>query len=108
VISIYGYTYGSVLGVFLAGMLTKSRRKQFRQYHRNDYRLHRRRDLSGLPNNIAEIFAGKLYSQPTWLPVMKFPWWICFGTIVTFTVAVLFKTSPGIGLSTSEIAASTT
>src|SRR5947209_4760181 len=29
VISIYGYTYGSVLGVFLAGMLTKSRGNDF-------------------------------------------------------------------------------
>jgi hypothetical protein len=23
---------------------------------------------------------------------MEFPWWICFGTIVTFLVAILFKT----------------
>ena len=30
---------------------------------------------------------------PAWLPVMEFPWWICFGTIVTFCVAVLFQTS---------------
>jgi hypothetical protein len=22
---------------------------------------------------------------------MEFPWWICFGTIVTFSVAVLFR-----------------
>jgi solute:Na+ symporter, SSS family len=49
--------------------------------------------LSGLPNNIAEIFDGKLYTQPTWLPLMKFPWWICFGTIVTFFVAISFRSS---------------
>jgi len=24
--------------------------------------------------------------------VMEFPWWICFGTIVTFSVAILFRT----------------
>jgi hypothetical protein len=48
--------------------------------------------LSGLPNSIAGIFGGKLYPQPQWLPVMEFPWWICFGTIVTFCVAVLFRT----------------
>jgi Na+/proline symporter len=47
--------------------------------------------LSGLPNNIAGLFGGKLYTQPSWLPVMEFPWWICFGTIVTFSVAVLFR-----------------
>jgi Na+/proline symporter len=47
--------------------------------------------LSGLPNKIAGLFGGKLYTQPSWLPVMEFPWWICFGTIVTFCVAVLFR-----------------
>jgi Na+/proline symporter len=49
--------------------------------------------LSALPNKIAGLFGGKLYMQPGWLPVMEFPWWICFGTIVTFSVAILFKTS---------------
>jgi Na+/proline symporter len=49
--------------------------------------------LSGLPNNLAKIFGGQLYSQPEWLPVMEFPWWICFGTIVTFFVAILFRTT---------------
>jgi hypothetical protein len=55
--------------------------------------------LSGLPNNIARIILGiadpyqyPLYPQPSWLPVMEFPWWICFGTIVTFSVAILFRT----------------
>jgi Na+/proline symporter len=52
--------------------------------------------LSGLPNNIAGLFGGKLYVQPSWLPLMEFPWWICFGTIVTFSVAVLFRTSRSI------------
>jgi len=48
--------------------------------------------LSGLPNNIAGLCGTKLYDQPSWLPVMEFPWWICFGTIVTFSVAILFRT----------------
>ena len=48
--------------------------------------------LSGLPNKIAGMFGGKLYTQPSWLPVMEFPWWIFFGTLVTFSVAVLFRT----------------
>src|SRR6476646_1639938 len=107
VISIYGYTYGSVLGVFVAGMLTKSRGNNFGNSSAMIIGFIVVAILSGLPNNIAEIFADKLYTQPTWLPVMKFPWWICFGTIVTFTVAVLFKTRPGYRLSTSDIAAST-
>jgi hypothetical protein len=48
--------------------------------------------LSGLPNKIAGLLGGKLYTQPSWLPVMEFPWWICFGTIVTFSVAIVFRT----------------
>src|SRR5437773_330591 len=48
--------------------------------------------LSGLPHNLAALFGTTAYKQPQWLPVMEFPWWICFGTIVTFSVAVLFRT----------------
>src|SRR6478736_5498732 len=92
VISIYGYTYGSVLGVFLAGMLTKSRGNDFGNIFAMIIGFIIVAILSGLPNKIAGIFGGKLYTQPSWLPVMEFPWWICFGTIVTFCVAVLFRT----------------
>jgi Na+/proline symporter len=102
VISIYGYTYGSVLGVFLAGMLTKSRGNNFGNIIAMIIGFIVVAILSGLPNNIAEIFDGKLYTQPTWLPLMKFPWWICFGTIVTFFVAISFRSSRE-HLPTSEI-----
>ena len=102
VISIYGYTYGSVLGVFLAGMLTKSRGNNFGNIVAMSIGFIVVAILSGLPNNIAEIFAAKLYTQPTWLPLMKFPWWICFGTIVTFFVAISFRSSRE-HLTTSEI-----
>src|SRR5438046_6679880 len=93
VLGIYGYTYGSVLGIFLAGMLTKSRGNNFGNILAMIIGFIVVAILSGLPNNIAGIFGGKLYTQPSWLPVMEFPWWICFGTIVTFCVAVLFQTS---------------
>ena len=49
--------------------------------------------LSDLLNNIARIFGKVAYVTPSWLPKMEFPWWICFGTIVTFLVAILFRTS---------------
>src|SRR6266404_5124432 len=93
VLGIYGYTYGSVLGIFLAGMLTKSRGNNFGNITAMIIGFIVVAILSGLPNNIASLFAGKLYTQPTWLPVMKFPWWICFGTIVTFFVAISFRSS---------------
>src|SRR5437868_9885422 len=92
VLGIYGYTYGSVLGIFLAGMLTKSRGNNFGNVLAMIIGFIVVAVLSGLPNNIAALFGTKLYQQPDWLPVMEFPWWICFGTIVTFSVAILFRT----------------
>src|SRR5438874_2484037 len=92
VLGIYGYTYGSVLGIFLAGMLTKSRGSDRGNMIAMILGFIVVTILSGLPNKIAGLFGGKLYTQPSWLPVMEFPWWICFGTIVTFSVAVVFRT----------------
>src|SRR2546423_10335498 len=91
VLGIYGYTYGSVLGIFLAGMLTKSRGNNRGNIIAMIIGFIVVAVLSGLPNNIAALFGTTLYSQPGWLPVMEFPWWICFGTIVTFSVAILFR-----------------
>ena len=92
VLGIYGYTYGSVLGIFLAGMLTRTRGNNFGNILAMIIGFVVVAILSGLPNSIAGIFGTKLYLQPSWLPVMEFPWWICFGTIVTFSVAILFRT----------------
>jgi Na+/proline symporter len=95
VLGIYGYTYGSVLGIFLAGMLTKSRGSDRGNIIAMILGFIVVTILSGLPNKIAGLFGGQLYTQPSWLPVMEFPWWICFGTIVTFSVAILFRTGSG-------------
>src|SRR5246127_2765025 len=92
-LGIFGYTYGSLLGVFLCGIFTKRRGNDFGNIIAMILGFIVVAILSGLPNNIASIFGRKLYAQPTWLPLMEFPWWICFGTIVTFCVAVLFQTS---------------
>src|SRR5947209_3120383 len=70
VLGIYGYTYGSVLGIFLAGMLTKSRGNNFGNIIAMIIGFIVVTILSGLPNNIARILGGKLYTQPTWLPLM--------------------------------------
>jgi Na+/proline symporter len=93
VIGIYGYTYGSVLGIFLAGMLTKTRGNNRGNIIAMIIGFIVVTILSGLPNSLARMFGTKLYEQPEWLPVMEFPWWICFGTIVTFLVAVTFRTN---------------
>src|ERR1043165_6410752 len=99
VLGIYSYTYGSVLGIFLAGMLTKTRGNNFGNIIAMIIGFIVVAILSGLPNAMARVVLGitnpsvyPLYLQPNWLPVMEFPWWICFGTIVTFGVAILFRT----------------
>ena len=92
VLGIFGYTYGSLLGVFLCGMFTKRRGNNFGNVLAMIIGFIVVAILSGLPNNIARLFGTTAYLQPTWLPVMEFPWWICFGTIVTFFVAILFRT----------------
>jgi solute:Na+ symporter, SSS family len=93
VLGIFGYTYGSLLGVFFAGMLTRTRGNDRGNIIAMIMGFIVVAILSGLPNNIAGILGREFYAQPGWLPVMEFPWWICFGTIVTFCVAILFKST---------------
>src|SRR6267154_830578 len=93
VLSIFGYTYGSLLGVFFAGILTKSRGNNFGNILAMIIGFIVVAILSGLPNNVAGLLGTTLYPQPEWLPVLEFPWWIGFGTIVTFFVAILFRTT---------------
>src|SRR5438046_3178073 len=101
VLGIFGYTYGSLLGVFFAGMLTRTRGNDRGNIIAMIVGFSVVAILSGLPNNIAGIFGTTAYRQPNWLPVMAFPWWICFGTMVTFFVAILFHT-PAPGETTSR------
>src|ERR1043166_6893450 len=96
VLGIFGYTYGSLLGVFLCGIFTKRRGNDFGNILAMIIGFIVVAILSGLPNGIARIVLGisdphahPLYPQPPWLPEMEFPWWICFGTIATFCVAIL-------------------
>jgi len=92
VLGIYGYTYGSVLGIFLAGMLTKSRGNNRGNVIAMITGFVVVTILSDLLNTVARLFGKVAYVKPGWLPTMEFPWWICFGTIVTFSVAILFRT----------------
>src|SRR6266446_2979549 len=90
-LGIFGYTYGSLLGVFLCGIFTKRRGNDFGNIIAMIIGFIVVAILSGLPNGIASIFGAQLYTQPSWLPVLAVPWWICFGTIVTFFIAILFR-----------------
>src|SRR3954462_3698567 len=92
VLSIFGYTYGSLLGVFFAGMLTRTRGNDTGNVLAMIAGFVVVAIRSGLPNKVADVFHTKFYEQPKWLPGMEFPWWIFFGTIVTFFIAILFRT----------------
>ena len=96
ILGIFGYTYGSLLGVFFAGMLTQSRGNDRGNWVAMAVGFVVVAVLSGLPNQLAGMFGGTLYAQPNWLPVVAFPWWILSGTISTFLVAVCFSTPPAV------------
>ena len=89
-LGIFGYTYGSLLGIFFCGMLTKRRGTDWANPLAMILGFLFVALISNLPNEIVRIFGMKLYIPPPWLPIMEFPWWICFGTIVTFLVAIFF------------------
>ncbi len=92
ILGIFGYTYGSLLGIFFAGMLTRNRGSDAGNLLAMVAGFLTVAVLSGLPNQVAGIFGGHVYGQPAWLPVMEFPWWVMFGSLVTFLVAICFRT----------------
>ena len=86
VLGIFGYTYGSLLGVFFAGMLTKRRGSDRGNVLAMVVGFVCVLFFSGLPRGLGVNWA--------WLPVVEFPWRILFGTVPTFLVAICFRT-PG-------------
>jgi solute:Na+ symporter, SSS family len=99
VLGIFGYTYGSLLGVFLVGLLTKRRGSEAGNLLAMMCGFLVVAVLSGLHNDIWTLLhptaAGGEHSglwAPAWLPRIEFPWRIAFGAVVTFCVAVCFET----------------
>jgi Na+/proline symporter len=96
VLGIFGYTYGSLLGVFLAGMLTRTRGSNAGNILAMICGFVVVCILSGLHNTIWIVLhhgdAGAVLWKPAWLPVIAFPWRIAFGSVITFFIAILFPT----------------
>ncbi len=90
-LGIFGYTYGSLLGVFLVGMLTKTRGNDTGNLLAMAAGFVSVAFLSGLPHDIGQMLGVQFYKQPEWVPVIEFPWRVMFGTCVTFIVAVSFS-----------------
>jgi Na+/proline symporter len=92
ILGIFGYTYGSLLGVFMVGLFTKGRGNDFGNLLAMLVGFLVVAYLSGLDQNLAGLVGGQGLARPVWMPVVEFPWRIFFGTLVTFGVAVCFKT----------------
>jgi SSS family solute:Na+ symporter len=111
VIGIFGYTYGSLLGVFLVGMLTKTRGSDRGNLVGMTCGFVVVAILSGLHNDIWNLLhpldpdlISWVSSHPNgpafqhwrrdWLPTINFTWRITAGTSVTAAVALVFRTPP--------------
>lgn len=95
VLGIFGYTYGSLLGVFLVGMLTKTRGNDQGNIIAMLCGFVAVTLLSGLHNDVWRLVNTNkevVLWSPHWLPTVEFPWRITIGTVVTFIVAILHRT----------------
>jgi solute:Na+ symporter, SSS family len=89
----FGYTYGSLLGVFMVALFTKSRGNDLGNLIAMTAGFVAVAFLSNLPNELFHMISGKhLYVNADWFPVIEFPWRIMFGTIVTAAIALCFRT----------------
>ncbi|HEY2138899.1 MAG TPA: hypothetical protein VGH00_02385, partial [Chthoniobacterales bacterium] len=104
-IGILGYTYGALVGVFLLGMVTRTRGAD-------------RSNVVAMMLGIASVLIlckvsipgfdlgalvhGRLaadtwnfgWFMPEWWPNIAWPWFVFVGCVVTLAVAVLFRTPP--------------
>ncbi|RYD31699.1 MAG: sodium:proline symporter [Verrucomicrobiaceae bacterium] len=91
VLGSFGYTYGSLLGVFLVGMLTKKRGNCTGNLIGMLCGFLVVGLLTNLPNDVWKMITGnELYRNPPWLPLISFTWRIMAGTLVTVGVALCF------------------
>jgi hypothetical protein len=121
VLGIFGYTYGSLLGVFLVGMLTRTRGSEAGNLVAMACGFVAVAFLSGLHNDLWNLlhpsdpdFLTWMAQHPRgpafqhwqweWLPTIAFPWRIAAGTLVTVAVALIFRTPPERSSDTSRSA----
>jgi SSS family transporter len=94
VLGIFGYTYGSMLGIFMVGALTKNRGSETGNLIAMVMGFLVVAWLSDLPNDIRLMLGMTSAERPSWLPTIAFVWRIFFGTTVTFLIALAFRTPP--------------
>jgi SSS family solute:Na+ symporter len=88
----FGYTYGSLLGIFMVGLFTKTRGSELGNVVAMVAGIVAVAYLSNLPNEVWTMVTGRpLYENFEWLPVIEFTWRVLAGTLVTVAVALCFK-----------------
>ncbi len=90
VLGVFGYTYGSLLGVFLLGMLTRTRGSDRGNLWAMLAGFVVVAILSGLPQDLAWGLFGVRLEAPAWLPQIAFVWRVMVGTVVTVAVGACF------------------
>lgn len=89
----FGYTYGSLLGIFMVALFTKNRGSETGNIIAMATGIVFVAFLSNLPNDLWKMLGGgMLYKNPAWLPIIEFPWRIMAGTFATVAVALCFRT----------------
>jgi solute:Na+ symporter, SSS family len=100
----FGYAYGSLLAVFLLGMLTKRRGRDGANIIAMILGIASVLVFCKIKlpafNLLDLLFSGRFEAQdwefgawlPQWWPAISFPWWILVGCIVCFIAALLFPT----------------
>ena len=113
VLGIFGYTYGSLLGIFLLGLTTKHRGTERGNLIAMVAGFVGVAIWSGLPWDLFNAVRGQSYDisqtviflsqhgllqfkdgyvqPPVWLVQIEFPWRVMFGTLTTYAVAWCFK-----------------
>jgi SSS family solute:Na+ symporter len=102
-IGILGYTYGALVGVFLLGMLTRSRGSDGTNVVGMTVGIMSVLVLCKVTMPAFDVLAllrGKLVASqwnfgwfmPDWWPKISWPWFVFVGSAVTLSIAVLFRT----------------
>ncbi len=89
-LGVFGYTYGSLLGVFLLGILTRHRGSDRGNVIAMIAGLFVTCLLSGVPQDLARVMGHESGILQTWI-VIEFPWRVFFGTLVTFGIGICFS-----------------
>lgn len=77
VLGILGFTFGSILGVFLVGLFTRTRGNDTGNA------------IAIAAGILAVLWASGVLARPRF--VLAFPWRVTLGTFVTFSVAICFR-----------------